>query len=204
MTDGKKIIKLLSAPFLLLVLNVGVLAQTPEGLGLTVVSQNWRRDLRNPQLERDPVQETNDSLAVDRRRIDAELQNEKLRGQGMPPREPPSPEFRTETGSPSASYVYEVKLRNGGEKEISSVTLEYVFFTPGTETEVGRRRFTSKKRIRAGKTVDLVMRSAIPPTGTIDASKAGSKIPEKYTERIIILSVEYTDGSKWPSPDDPS
>jgi hypothetical protein len=41
------------------------------------------------------------------------------------------------------------------------------------------------------------MHSAIPPTGTIDAAKSDAKKPEKYTEQIVILTVDYADGTKW-------
>jgi len=44
----------------------------------------------------------------------------------------------------------------------------------------------------------LAVRSAIPPTGTIDVSKSAKKSPEKYTEQIVIVHVDYSDGTKWP------
>jgi hypothetical protein len=95
-------------------------------------------------------------------------------------------------------YSYEAKFRNNGAKDISALTWEFIFFSTDTGKEVGRRKFESKKAISNGKTSTLVMQSVIPPTGTVDATKAGSRSAEKYTEKVVVLTVEYSDGTKWP------
>jgi hypothetical protein len=41
------------------------------------------------------------------------------------------------------------------------------------------------------------MRSGTPPTGTIDASNAGKKSRDQYSEQIVIQRVGYADGSVW-------
>ena len=97
----------------------------------------------------------------------------------------------------SVTYIYEVKVRNTGEKEIRTLIWEYVFFEPGTERELGRRRFVSRESIGPGKTRNLVLRSASSPTGTIDASKAGKKSRDEYSEQVVIQRIEYADGSVW-------
>ena len=97
----------------------------------------------------------------------------------------------------AVAYVYEVKIRNTGEKRIRTLTWEYVFFEPGTELEVGRRRFVSRVNIPPGRTGNVVMRSTSPPTGTFDAAKAGKKSSDQYAEQVVIQSVVYADGSVW-------
>ena len=171
--------------------------------GLTVVKKKWHHDLRDPALDRDSNQETSDRQADELRRRDIEQTNDLLRAQGMPVRNAPEPRLSPDLNNNSersAAYVYEVSLRNDGSKDVSSVTWEYVFFAPDSDKEVGRRRFTTKTSIGGGKTRTLTMRSAIPPTGTIDAAQAGKISTEKYSEKIVIVSVEYSDGSKWPTP----
>jgi hypothetical protein len=203
------VIKLFSVPFLALLVSSGAVAQAATSAsdagGLIVISQKWHRELRDSRLERDPVEETNDRMDQERRRRDVEQTNDTRRALGMPTLEVPTPELKNDT-EPSreatASYVYEVKLRNASGKDISSITWEYVFLEIDSDKEVGRRRFESNEPIARGKTRDLVMRSAVPPTGTIDASKANIKTSEKYSQKIVILSVEYSDGSKWPANSD--
>jgi hypothetical protein len=197
--------KLLNFPLLVFALSICAEAQVPTssvsgGHGLVVIAQKWGRDLRDPALDRNSIEETDQRQGDLRRRQEIDRTNDTLRSQGMPTRDVPTPEITpdTSTSQRSLAYTYVLKLRNDSGKEVSSVTWEYVFYAPGTEQEVGRRRFQVKERIRPGKTSNLVMHSAIPPTGTIDAAKAGKATPEKYSEKIVIASVEYADGSKWP------
>ena len=94
-------------------------------------------------------------------------------------------------------YVYEVKFRNTGAQGIRRVTWEYVFFEPGTETELGRRRFISKVNLSPGGTTNVVVRAAASPTGTVDARKAGKKPKDMYSEQIVIQRIDYEDGTFW-------
>src|SRR5215468_5340974 len=146
-------------------------AQAPDATaaapGLTVIKNQWHQFFRNPSLERDPNEEVTESQVGDRVRREIEQPNDPRRSGGMPTAELPQLKTKTESTSKDnpLSYVYELKLRNDGSKDISAVTWEYVFTTLDTGKEVGRRRFESKERISAGKTRNLVARSAIPPTG---------------------------------------
>lgn len=188
--------KIFIVSLLLLLLNIGCSAQSSspsaEEHGLTIIAKKWRLELRNPSLERDPLKEADERREEERRRLEAERTNEKLREQGMPTRQLPTRELRRETrprGS-VATYVYEVKLRNNSRKTISFVIWEYVFYSPSSGQELGRRRFESKERIRPGKTRNLVVRSPIPPTGTIGASGADGRSTGQYDEKIVIVRIE--------------
>jgi hypothetical protein len=178
-------------------------AQNPpvDHPALTVVKNKWHGQLRDPDLDRDPNQATSDRQAADARRRQVEQMNDISRAQGMPVRDLPEPQTTPDLNNTERSmeYVYEVTVRNDGSKAVSSVTWEYVFLDPRSGGEVGRRRFTTKSSVPVGKTRTLSARSAIPPTGTIDVSKMKSNTPEHYNEKIVVLSIEYSDGSKWNS-----
>lgn len=100
----------------------------------------------------------------------------------------------------SVTYIYEVKIRNIGKKDIRSLAWDYVFFDPGTQREVGRRKFVSEVSIGPSKTRRVVVRAASSPTGIIDAAQAGKNSRNLYSEQVIIQSVGYADGSGWKAP----
>lgn len=194
--------KPISTLFLLLLLGLTCFAQSADsdGSGLTVTKKKWHRELHNPTLDRSPEEDTGGRQIDSVRRREIEEANETLRSRGVLAGDNSEPRIDiTNKPDRSAAYVYEITVRNDGSREISSVTWEYVFFASNTDQEVGRRRFTSKVSIPQTKTRTLTVRSAIPPTGTIDAGKMNSKAPEQYTEKVVVVSVEYSDGSKWPA-----
>lgn len=185
-----------------LVVNLVSPAQVPEAAtkhGLTVIAQKWHRDFHNPQLDDDQSAESGTSPEQAKKIFENEQNNARRRAAGLPndPLPPKQPEVNKKPETPSVAYFYEVKIRNDSGKDVHAVTWEYIFVASDTGKEVGRRRFESKETIGTGKSKTLVSRSSIPPTGTIDIVTAGAKTPEKYTERILIISVEYADGSKW-------
>jgi hypothetical protein len=191
-------VKLFVTMILLLLLGACCFAQSAaaDGSGLVLVKKKWHRELRNPVLDHDPNDETADRSAEDIRRRPIEQTNDSLRQRSLSASD--EPEIRAVDKKPgtSADYVYEITVRNDTGKDVASVTWEYVFFAPDANQEVGRRHFTSRETIEHGKTRTLTIHSAIPPTGTIDVSKAGAKSRESYTEKIVIISIEYTNGSK--------
>ena len=185
--------------FLLFAVSCFGQTSTSDGPGLTVVKKKWHPEFRNPLLDRGSEEETGEPQVDSVRRHEIEQSNDALRAQGIAGRGVSEPRLADvpDKPDPSAAYVYEITARNDGSKEISVVTWEYVFYAANSDQEVGRRRFTSKLSIPPGKTRTLTMHSAIPPTGTVDAAKANSKTPEQYTEKIVIVSVDHSDGSKW-------
>jgi hypothetical protein len=166
---------------------------------VTVMQKKWRMEIRNPALGEESVKEANEREQERRNRRETERKNEILIERGLPPVAPPVPVRAPETGArgPVVTYVYEVKVSNTGEKGIRTLTWDYVFLEPGTEREVGRRRFVSKVRISPGSTRNVVMRSTSPPTGTINAMMTGKKLQDQYAEQVVMKSVRYADGSVW-------
>jgi len=201
--------RLLYSMFMLFWVAAGASAQTlsnpPGGPEVTVIQKKWSMDVRNPALEKDPIKAMKDREEEERKRKAAESMNEKRTQQGMPaavnPGRAPAPAPATGDRGLSVTYVYEAKVRNTGPKPIRTIIWEYVFFDSDTKKEVGRQRFESDVSISPGKTRNLVMRSPSSPTGTgtIDATKAGKKSGEQYTEQVVIKSVRYADGSVWQS-----
>jgi hypothetical protein len=171
----------------------------PDGPGLKVMEKKWRIEVRNPALEKDPLEpnKRREQEVIDQKAV--AKQNESRVQQGLPALPPPvrvrAPERRAR--GLLVTYIYEVKVTNTGEKKIRTLTWEYIFFEPGTEREVGRRQFVSKVSISPGRTTNVVMRSKTSPTGTVDATKADKKSGDQYSEQIVIRSVGYADGSSW-------
>ena len=197
--------RLLCSTIVLFVFAVCGSAQTPANKSaepnVTVVQKKWRIDVRNPKLEKDPVQTMNDRETAERQRKDAIRTNDILAERGMPSEttQVPGAVRDTDRSGITILYVYEIKLRNTGAKRIRKIMWDYVFFEPGTETEVGRRRFISKVNISPGGTGNVVARAAAPPTSTVNARTAGKKPEEQYSEQVVIQRVEYADGSVWRS-----
>lgn len=169
------------------------------GSKVTVIQKKWHSEVINPALDRDPLKANKDRQQEEiQQRADAR-ENESRIQQGLPAL-PPRSNAPTPDAGPqrvTIAYVYEMTVRNDGEKPIRALTWNYLFFEPGTERVVGRRRFVSRVSIGPGKTRNVVFRSASSPTGTIDATKTGKKPRDQYAEQVVIESVEYTDGTVW-------
>ena len=195
--------KVLSQVLLLFLFAASVLSQTVADSVVTpnveVIQKQWRVERHNPLLDEKPlrlVDEINQQ-EINRRN---QRQNSIRARQMMPLEPPPEPMAETEPEQPgeiTTRYIYEVKFRNNGEKVIQALIWDYVFSEPGTDKEVGRRRFVSKANISPGKTKNLVLRTAAPPTGAINAKNAGKKLREQYSEQVVIQGIHYADGSVW-------
>ncbi|MBA4122260.1 MAG: hypothetical protein H0X72_07335 [Acidobacteria bacterium] len=165
-----------------------------------IVQRKWRLEVRNPALDEDPLRANNEQRQAEYDRKEYMRKNELRIRQGKSPEIAPPPRKNTSERAVSnyvTRYIYELKIKNNGEKTIRAILWEYVFFEPGTEAIVGQRQFISKVSISPGKTKNIVAHSASPPTETIDATKAGDKSRELYSEQIVIQSIEYEDGSLW-------
>ncbi|MEO8435851.1 MAG: hypothetical protein ABI596_13205 [Pyrinomonadaceae bacterium] len=194
--------RLLCSMLVLFLFALGASAQAlsnrSAGPELTVMQKQWRMDVRNPALEKDPLQSIKGREQEVRAQQDVARQNERRIQEGLPALAPP-----VRLPAPSGprglwvTYIYEVNFHNTGEKGIRKLTWDYVFYEPGTEQEVGRLQFVRRVSIGPGKTRSVVVRTRSSPTGTIDATKAGKKSRDLYSEQIVIKSIGYADGSVW-------
>ena len=198
--------KLLYSVLVLFLFASCTLAQTSSDkstpLNVTIVPKKWRIDVRNPALDRNPVAEMQAREAADRMRRETERTNEMMAERGMPAPTTQVPDANRNARRRGiiVTYLYEAKVTNNSQKVIRTLVWDYVFFEPGTEKEVGRRRFVSKVNIGPGKTMNLVVRSLAAPTSTVDARYADKKPQDQYSEKTVIQRVHYADGSMWRLP----
>lgn len=166
---------------------------------VTVLQKKWRVEKYNPALDKDPMAPNKERQAEEIEQKANAREDENRARQGEPALAPSVRQRATETGTGrlTVQYVYEIKFRNTGRKEIRTLTWEYVFFEPGTTQEVGRLKGVNQVSMKPGTTKQLVVHTTASPTGTLDASKAGKKPGEQYSEQVVIQRIEYADGSVW-------
>lgn len=97
-------------------------------------------------------------------------------------------------------FVYKTSIRNDGTKTIKEIDWDYVFYEVGSRTETGRRQFTSLEKIQPGKTKELKFFIKGPPTRTISVHALNNNERVNLGEAIVIVRVEYEDGSVWQHP----
>ncbi|HEX3082958.1 MAG TPA: hypothetical protein VHP99_00405 [Pyrinomonadaceae bacterium] len=195
--------KILSSGLMLFLFAVGVWAQAssthPE---VSVLEHKWRIDLYNPALDKDPLAPSKQRQEDERQQESTARANENRIRQGEPALPPVVRQSSADTGGTGrlkVTYVYELKIKNTGRKEIGTLTWEYVFSEPDTTHEVGRLQFVSKVSIRPGATRHIFVHATESPSGTINAARAGKKARDQYSEQIVIRTIAYTDGSVWSS-----
>lgn len=199
--------KILKPALLLLLLAGGAAAQvasnTSSAPGVEVMQITWRRVDRNPRLDDAPLtQNPERSLrtAVNTARIN-EANSARINQTGSPippvllsmPSIPDSPPVVR----PWTGFIYEFTVKNTGSKTIRKLSWEYSFTDPVTKRKVGRREYKSNVKILPGMTAKLVMRSSLPPIGTINATQAGQNSRDQSPEQMVIQSIKYGDGSVW-------
>jgi hypothetical protein len=185
-------------------------AQTPSSVpdapGVTVISKKWRKQLRPNALNDTQVSDHQKQLEYERDMKDTLYENTVRAKAGERPLRLPTPPglSRSEPGAKRyrnpGQYVYEVKIRNTGTKKIRELTWEYVLFDPNTGREVGSHRFTNEESISPGKTKTMTGYSVTSPVSVVDVTKSGKEEVGQYSERVVIHSIEYDDGSSWQRP----
>jgi hypothetical protein len=199
--------KTLKLALLIILLAGSAAAQVPSNASgapdVTVIRITWRRVERsNPQLNQTP-QSGNPEDAL-RRAVNTARTNEynSARDSGANPRPPLLLSVPSIPYSPSlvrlwAGFIYKFTVKNTGAKTISEVAWEYSFSDPGTQRKVGRRQYKSKVKIRPGMTANLVVRSSLPPIGTINVTQSGQDTQDQSSEQMVIQRIRYADGSVW-------
>lgn len=131
-----------------------------------------------------------------------------LRVTGDPNRkdELPAPPPFVEGGSPRKSEPrvqgveqrFTAQIKNTGNKTITNVQWAY-FFTPPDPKDVFAYVFTTKTNIAPGKEKTLrdQVTSVVLPTGQSKAPTTHNRA--QFKERIVILRLDYTDGTSWQS-----
>lgn len=97
-------------------------------------------------------------------------------------------------------FVYKTTVKNLSDKAIKSIDWDYVFFDRETETELGRREFTSEEKISPRKAKELTVTITKPPTQTISLTALNTGERKSLVERVVIMRIDYTDGTVWQRP----
>ena len=97
-------------------------------------------------------------------------------------------------------FTYKTTIRNLSSKTIKSVDWDYVFLDKSTNTELGRQQFTSEEKIGPGKSKELIVAIRKPPTHTISVTALNKGEGDSLLGRIVILGVQYSDGTGWQAP----
>ena len=101
---------------------------------------------------------------------------------------------------PRYYFVYKTKVKNNSTSAIVQLDWDYIFFERDTENEMGRQQFTSDEQIPPGKTKELTVMMTTPPTKTISVTALNLEEHDRFTEKIVLVSVKYADGRVWNAP----
>jgi hypothetical protein len=105
--------------------------------------------------------------------------------------------------NPSRYYfIYKTKIKNNHTAAITQLDWDYVFYERGTENELGRQQFTSDEQVGPGKTKELTVTITSPPTRTVSVTSLNLEERDRFSEKIIIVRVQYADGHLWQPPND--
>ena len=176
-------------------------SSSPDAPGVVVLKKSWRREVRNPALEEDPLQVNQEQADLERVRKETILENAKREKANQELlRIPANETHRDPPGRLAIEYLYNASFSNTGTSTISKLVWEYVLIDPKTQHTVGHHRFTNEVNIHPGKTANLYGRSTFPPATIVDAKKAGEESPGQYVEQVVIYRVEYKNGPAWERP----
>lgn len=188
-------------------------AQTPAAAdgqtspGVEVVKFNWSKERLN--WERDPfagVIENFDDARV-RMRNEKRIEEAKRGGNTSEvdrlKREARADDAliatRHRTKPARYAFAYKASFRNHGPLAVKAVDWDYVFYDAATGEEIGRHQFTSEEKIGPGKSRELSVFIASPPTRTVSVYALNDKERESVRGQVMLVRVEYADGSVWQS-----
>ncbi len=97
-------------------------------------------------------------------------------------------------------FIYKVTVNNATDKAIKSVDWDYVFLNADTHNEINRQQFTSEEKIGSGRTGELKVIVNRSPTRTISADSLNKNERDGLSEQVVIIRIEYADGSVWQHP----
>jgi hypothetical protein len=188
----------MKAILLLLLLAPALYAQEPA---VEVVNSSWTKVRIN--WERDPFGGPLENFDEMR----ARARNERRVAQGggeRAKREAKADEANLanlrDKAPPKYYFIYKTKVKNNHTAAITQIDWDYVFFERDTENELGRQEFTSNEQIGPGKTKEMTVRITSPPTRTVSVTSLNLEERKRFTEKIVLIRVQYADGHVWQAP----
>lgn len=186
-----------------------VSAQSPgpqEASDFTVVKHSWTKERINWEGDPfgGPVENFDDMRRrmVDERRVgrarssgniaEAAKVEREMRSEQIIKARPPAP--------PRYAFLYKVSLRNNTIKTIKAIDWDYIFFSGNTQSETGHLEFTSEEKIGPGKTKELNVMARRPPAKTVSVYALDKNERQGLDGQVVIVRLEYTDGSIWQRP----
>jgi hypothetical protein len=166
---------------------------------LQIVKMSWKSDSR---LAQDAYREAEDAAAVQpperaARRVRT-TRGERLSGYDNAERAMREVEEMWPSNGPRINgYLYQITVRNTGQKKIKAVNWQYIFTDSLDQTIVTRHKFQSRENISPGKEAKLTRFSVVAPTHVINAKAVENNAKESYLEQVLITRIEYADGSIW-------
>jgi hypothetical protein len=97
-------------------------------------------------------------------------------------------------------FIYKATLKNNATAAIVEIDWDHVFLERGTENALGRQEFTSTEQIGPGKTRELVVKLTSPPARTVSVTSLNLEERNRFTEKITIIRVKFSDGRVWQAP----
>ena len=178
-------------------------AVEPSPPDVTVAKHGWSKERLN--WERDPFGGTVESFSETRRRVGDERRLESARASGNPGEASRIEQgMRAEqviksrqTAPPRYVFLYKATFHNGGQKTVTAVDWDYVFYDAATGQELGRRQFALEEKIGPGRKREDSYLVPMPPTATISAQSLNKDERKALAERVVIVRVTYADGSVW-------
>ena len=198
-SHGSSAVKIRGLPFLVLFCASLVWAQEPSGV--EVVKSSWSKVRIG--WERDPFSGPLENFDEMRSRA----RNERRVAQGggeRAKRDAKADEAnlaKIREKNPSRYYfIYKTKIKNNHTAAITQIDWDYVFYERDTENELGRQQFTSDENVGPGKTKELTVTITSPPTRTVSVTSLNLEDRNRFTEKIILIRIQYADGRVWQAP----
>lgn len=104
---------------------------------------------------------------------------------------------------PRYYFIYKTKVKNNSTSAIVQIDWDYIFYERDTDNEMGRQQFTSDEQIAPGKTKELTVQMTSPPTKTVSVTALNLEERDRFSEKIVLISVKYADGRVWTAPQVP-
>lgn len=176
---------------------------TSNPADLQVVKMSWKRDTRparEASLKREKrveeelpgkgAQPAQSSRSTERKEQSAVYDNATRPGQEVD-------DLWPSIGPLVNGYLYQITVRNSGQKEIKQIDWQYIFTDSLDPKIITRHQFQSRAKIAPGKEVRLSRFSVVAPTQVVNAKAVASNPQQPYSEQVLITRIQYMDGSVW-------
>ena len=104
-------------------------------------------------------------------------------------------ESRSPKSTPVDGYAYQVKIKNAHTQNIEVVFWEYQFKELSNPTNVVHRQFLCSVKVKPDKEKELQAFSVLGPSDVVSVESLANKSGSRFTEKVVINRVEYSDGS---------